>query len=205
MAGIPLDALAPGIRERVAAVLEKPALSARGPAETFNADHATYRWLLEHPHLGVKLWRTVGARISEIDDRGGGMYRWHDSQGSEVYWHAALRQPGLVLWYAEGKVKPSALLPMTNFNAIAVLRYTEGKDARNEPAVRHQVHFMIRCDSRAVTFAARILGASAPRLAEQYLGQLQMFYGGMAWYLYQDPERARQLYARIGLAVPASP
>ena len=44
-----------------------------------------------------------------------------------------------------------------------------------------------------------LLGAWAPRLAEQYLGQLQLFYGGMAWYLYQDAERAKKMYRRLGL------
>jgi hypothetical protein len=50
-----------------------------------------------------------------------------------------------------------------------------------------------------MALAARILGASAPRMAEQYLGQLQMFYGGMAWYLHQDEARAQAMYRRIGL------
>src|SRR5262245_36914656 len=84
MPAVPVDSLAHGIRERVAAVLERPTLSARGPAETFNSDHATYRWLLDHPDLGVKLWRLLGAKVSDIDDRGGGVYRWHDGSGSEV-------------------------------------------------------------------------------------------------------------------------
>ena len=38
MPTVPLTSLAPGVRERVASVLEKPALSSRGPTETFNAD-----------------------------------------------------------------------------------------------------------------------------------------------------------------------
>ena len=28
-----------------------------------------------------------------------------------------------------------------------------------------------------------------------------MFYGGMAWYLTQDEERAKRMYRRIGLTV----
>ena len=69
--------------------------------------------------------------------------------------------------------------------------------------MRHQVHFVLRCDSRAIALAARLMGYSAPRLAEQYLGQLQSFYGGMAWYIYQDTKRARQLFQQAGLTMPA--
>ena len=43
---------------------------------------------------------------------------------------------------------------------------------------------------------------SAPKMAEQYLGQLQMFYGGMAWYLDQDEQRARKMFRQIGMSMP---
>jgi hypothetical protein len=61
------------------------------------------------------------------------------------------------------------------------------------------VHFHLRCDGRAMALAARILGNSAPRLAEQYLGQLQMFYGGLSWYLCQDTARARRMLVLAGV------
>lgn len=202
---VPLDALPPGLRERVASVLERPALTAKGPSETFNARPETYRWLLDHPQVGVRLWRQLGAKVADINDRGDGVFQWKDDNGSQVDWHIGLRTANLVLWYAEGKIKPSPLLPTTAFRAVAVLHYTTGNDTTGKPAVRHQVHFHLRCDSAAVALAARLLGASAPRMAEQYLGQLQVFYGGMAWYLDQDEDRARQMFARAGLFVPAPP
>ena len=195
---IPLDSLPPGLREKVRSVVVQPSLAAKGPAETFNTDLGTYHWLLEHPDLAVKLWRLQGAKVSDIEQRGD-LYRWHDEQGSEILWHTALRTPGTHAWYAEGKVKVGTLLPMTSFRAVAVLHYVEGKDLDGKPAIRHQVHFMVRCDSKALSLATRLLGASAPRQVEQYLGQLQMFYGGMAWYLTQNEARANRMYRQIGL------
>jgi hypothetical protein len=198
---IPVEAIAPGVRERVQSVLERPAFSAKSQPETFQAEGEVYRWLLDHPDVTVKLWRQVGAKVSEIQVGGDGVFVWRDDSQSEVSWHTVLRLPGLHVWYAEGKVKPAALLPLTNFRAVAVMSYQEGKDTAGKEALRHQVHFLLRCDSKAVSLAARILGASAPRLADQYLGQLQMFYGGMAWYLGQDKDRAKKMYRAIGLAV----
>src|SRR3954468_16043774 len=75
---VPVELLAPGVRDKVQGVLEKPTLSSRSVPETFNTDHAIYRYLLEHPDHAVKLWRLLGARVSEIDDRGSGTYLWHD-------------------------------------------------------------------------------------------------------------------------------
>ena len=201
MPAFPLEGLAPDVRAGVQAVLAQPTLSSKGIPETFNASCHMYRWLLEHPDLDVKLWRLIGAKVMDVSDREG-VYSWQDGQGSEVFWRIVHRGDGLHAWYAEGKMKPGMLLPASPFRAVAVLRYTHGKDARGKPAIRHQVFFMLRCDGRAMALAARILGASAPHMAEQYLGQLQMFYGGLAWYLTQDEERARKLFRKVGLIVP---
>jgi hypothetical protein len=203
---IPVESLSLAVRDKVQGVLEKPTLSSRSVPETFNTDHAVYRYLLEHPDHAIKLWRHLGAKVAEIDDRGSGSYLWQDGQGSEVTWQIVHREPGrLTVWYAEGKVKPSVLLAAQPFRAVAMLQYTEGIDVGGLPAVRHQVHFHLRCESRAITLVAKILGNSAPRLAEQYLGQLQMFYGGMGWYVYQDQERAKKLFKDAGLKYPFAP
>jgi hypothetical protein len=201
-AHIPLDSFSPAVRDKVQGVLEKPTLSSRSVPETFNTDHASYRYLLEHPDHAIKLWRKLGAKVAEIDDQGGA-YVWQDGQGSEVTWQIAHREPGrFIVWYAEGKVKPTMLLAAQPFRAVAMLQYTEGIDVNGLPAVRHQVHFHLRCEGRAITLVAKILGNSAPRLAEQYLGQLQMFYGGLGWYLYQDQDRAKKLFKDAGLNYP---
>src|SRR5262245_5317701 len=71
---VPLEALAPDVRERVQTVLDRPSLSAKGRLETFHAEHEVYRWLLDHPDQAVKLWRQVGAKVSDIQGRGDGVY-----------------------------------------------------------------------------------------------------------------------------------
>jgi hypothetical protein len=201
MPHIPLDSLPADLRSRIQSVLEHPSLSSKGPVETFNADAGTYRWLLEHPGVDVQLWRLLGARVTDITDQGG-TYHWNDGQGSDLHWRIVYRDSGTQAWFAEGKLKPALLVPASSFRAFVVLKYTTGKDLTDKPAVRHQVHFLLRCDSGAMALAARILGASAPRLAEQYLGQLQLFYGGLAWYLSQDTVRADKLFQRIGMKTP---
>ena len=36
--------------------------------------------------------------------------------------------------------------------------------------------------------------------AEQYIGQMEMFFGGLAWYLQQNPRRAQALYDHYGIS-----
>lgn len=195
---LPLASLTPQAQHQLRQVVDHASLTASGQPEAFNSSPELYAWLLEYPAVAVKLWQTLGAKVSDIEERNG-RYKWTDDQGSEVWWHIALRAPGLHVWYAEGKVKPALLVPMTAFRAVVVLEYTLGKDTKGKQAIRHQAHFIMRSDSRALSLATRLLGKQAPRMTEQYLGQLQTFYGGMAWYLGQDEERARKMYRQVGL------
>jgi hypothetical protein len=48
-------------------------------------------------------------------------------------------------------------------------------------------------DSRAAALVARLMGPQAPRLAEQGLSQLELFFSGPAWYLQQHPDRIGML------------
>src|SRR5437763_96694 len=171
-----LDAVPEEYRARVLALLEKPTLQARGPSETFHCQPPTYRWLLDHPDRAVAVWRKLGAEVTPISDRGNGCFGWRDEQGSDMAWQAIVRGQRDQVWYAEGVVRPGPLLPLITVRALLVLHITEGHDAAGRSAVRHQAELVLRTDSRAANLAARLLGASAPRMAEQYVAQIQTFF-----------------------------
>jgi hypothetical protein len=200
---VPLDAVNPAVRERVSKVLERPTLTTHGPVEAFTCRPSTYRWLLDHPDRTVSLWRMLGAKCTEIENWGGGRFGWRDDQGSVIHWETVLETGHQRLWYAEGQVKVGTLLPAIHVRAVVVLNYETGTDRNNRPAVRHQMDLLIRTDSRAISLATRLLGASAPHVAEQYVTQMEMFFGALAWYLDQHPQRAAHLLQRVQ-AMPAS-
>ena len=45
----------------------------------------------------------------------------------------------------------------------------------------------------AAALASKLVGASAPRMAEQYLSQIEMFFAALAWYLDEYPDRSNEL------------
>src|SRR5438105_3489204 len=188
-----LDTVPEEYRTRVLALLEKPTLQARGPSETFHCQPPTYRWLLDHPDRAVAVWQKLGAEVTPISDRGNGRFGWRDEQGSDMSWQAIVRGPNDQVWYAEGVVRPGPLLPLVTVRALLVLHITEGHDATGRSAVRHQGELVLRTDSRAANLAARLLGASAPRMAEQYVAQIQTFFAALAWHLDEHPDKARKL------------
>jgi hypothetical protein len=202
MTPVPLERLAPQMRDKVRRVMERSTLTSAGRPESFACQPALYYWLLDHPNQCVGLWKQLGARVTNIAERGNGSFVWVDGQGSEVRWGTVLQTPELRVWYAEGRVKPGVLLPSAQVQAVVVMRHQEIEGGKGKQGIRHQAQLYLTTDSRAMNLAARLMGASAPRLAEQYMGQLEMFYGGLAWYLDQDHDRAVRMFDQIGTAVP---
>jgi hypothetical protein len=190
---LPLEALPQSVRDRVRQVVDAPTMSASGQPETFACKPTTYHWLLEHQDRAVGLWRHLGARCVDIADRGAGRFGWSDEQGSDVHWDTVYQDSRMRIWYADGKVRPAALLPLVPVQAVIVLHYSH--DGSQAPAderrvwMHHQVELYLRTDSRTAALAAALLGPSAQRLADQYAAQLEMFYSALAWYLDQHSRR----------------
>src|SRR5262245_56905298 len=195
-APIPLEDFPPDVRARVRAVLEHPTVRSAGRVETFTCQPAIYDWLLDHPDLAVRLWRLLGAKCSDILPEGGDRFVWKDGP-SNIHWDTVLKRHGLRIWYAEGEVRPGLLLPGAPVKAVAVLRYGDGKLGDGRPSLRHQVEVTLHTDSHAVALAARVVGASIPRAGEQVVGQIEMFYAALAWYLDQHPRHAEALFAQL--------
>jgi hypothetical protein len=202
---VPLESVPARFRDGVARVLEKPTLAARGTTETFTCQPSMYYWLLDNPHHSVHLWRQMGAKTTDVEDRGNGRFGYRDANGTDVWWETVVRAQGLRVWYSEGVVRPGMFLPKAHVEVIVICQHQQGRNEEDKPAMRHQMHLLVKTDSKVVTLAARLLGGSAPKLAEQYMGQMQMFFGALAWYLDQDEERARRLFKAIGLLPGSGP
>jgi hypothetical protein len=201
---VPLEELPPEVREPLRKVLERPTLSARGLAETFHCRPELYQWLLDHPDQAVRLWRRLGAQCPDIRSEGPARFSWHDPQVGDLHWQTVLSTPQQRVWYAEGRVRPAPLLPAATVRAVVVLHCADGPDREGRSAVRHQMDLVLHTDSRALALAARLFGASAPRLAESYIGQMEMFFGALAWYLSENPDRAQALFQHLrGQGPPA--
>jgi hypothetical protein len=192
---VPLEQVTPALRERVRQVLEQPTLYAQGPAELFLGRLELYEWLLDHPDRAARGWQRLGAKCLDITDRGQGFFGWNDGQGSDVRWQTVQRGARQRVWYAEGSLKPAPFLAAVPIQAVVVLRYGEAPDGGKRPLLRHQADIFFQTDSKTAALVARMLGPSAPRLAEQCLTQLQTFFAALTWYAEHYPERAERVLA----------
>lgn len=184
--------------DRTAAIakmmLDKSTVQARGPSETFTCVPEQYHWLLDNPDRAVTAWRRLGAKCVSILPRGQGRFGYSDEGGSDIGWETIHQSPGTRIWYAEGKVKPNSVLPLVPVKALVVLHYVEGKNADGNPTMRHYAEVAVHTDSKAASAVTKMMGQSAPKLAEQGLSQVQMFFAALSCYVDRHPDQADALF-----------
>ncbi len=190
---LPLNDIPAAEREKVRQVISQPTFKGRGAGEAFGGRPELYDWLLDHPDRALAAWRRLGAIASEIVNHGNGRFSWSDAHGSTVYWHTVYDHKNLRIWYAEGKVRPAAFMPLVPVRAVLVLRHGDMPEGNGRSLLIHQTELFVETDSRAAALAAKLMGGSATRLTEQGLGQLELFFSGLVWYLDQHPERLGRL------------
>lgn len=197
---IPWEQIAPKQRASLRRVLEHPTLTVRGPLEVFRGQGAFYHWLLDHPDQGVLLWRALGARCMDIKPQNDGRWLWTDNQGTSLTWHTVYRDVDRRIWYAEGSSHASFWLPAIPARAIVILHHATARDTLGRPLIEHQADLYLQLDSRAASIIARLMGNSAPRLAEQGLGQMELFFSALVAYLERHPDLADGLTRKLNAA-----
>lgn len=189
-------------RDAVAAVMKASTLSAKSEEEEFVAHPAVYDWLLDHPDRTALGWQRLKVPCVDIDDKGKGVFAWADEGGSELTWQTVGEFENGRVWYATGKVKAAALLPMIPVKAVAVLQAP--RSAPNKEGYctfKPTVNVYLQCDSKLANAALRVAGPSAPKMAEDGAGQLLYFFSGVARYLEKKPDQVETVLAPPKAAV----
>ncbi len=191
-----LDFVADRHRDTVSSVIKASTLSAKSAEEEFVAHPAVYDWLLDHPDRASLGWQRMKVPCVDILDKGNGVFHWADEGGSELTWQAVGDVPNGRIWYATGKVKAAALLPMIPVKAVAVLQAPRGAPNKEGYCTfKPVVNVYLQCDSKLANAALRIAGPSAPKMAEEGAGQLLYFFSGVARFLEKHPDQVETVLA----------
>lgn len=188
-----VDVVSPAFKDAVTQVVKAPTLSAKATEEGFTAHPKVYDWLVEHPDRTAVAWKRRQFPCIEIANLGNGKFGWTDEGGSELTWEPVGKFQDGVVWYATGKVKAAALMPMVPVKAVAVLSAPRVVDDTEAATIKPSLHVYILTDSRAANAILRMAGPAAPRAAEQGAEQLLMFFSGVARHLHQHPDEIEKL------------
>jgi hypothetical protein len=201
-AHVPVDRIAPGMRDKVTALLKDHSLYCRGKVEAFPCRPAVYEWLLDHPQWGFRAWRALGAQCATVEPKEDGWFVGVDPQGSELRWQTVLQEPGRRLWYVEGAGRLAHLTPAVSMKALVVLRYQEVVGIDGRIGIRHRAELFAQFEERTVAWLARLTGATADSSAGKAIDQVELFFSGMAWYVSEHPVWVKRVFPAIDAAPP---
>ena len=182
-------------RDAVLAVVKKPTMTTRGTSPEIVCSPAVYEWLLDHPDRVSLAWPRLKVPCVEIIDAGKGVFTWSDGEGSELAWQTVGRFPDGLVWYATGKVKCSPVTPTIPVKAVVVMHHPKKPAADGASTLSPVAHVYLQTDSKAANVVLRLLGPTAPKLAEQGAEQLLYFFTGIARYTQKHPEKADEILA----------
>jgi hypothetical protein len=192
---VSLETMSPQLRERVKKVMSQPTLVTSAPVDEFRAAPNVYSWLFEHPDRVALAWQRRNVPCTPIYDRGQGRFGWSDGEGSDITWITASQGNGVRVWYAEGIINPGRLLPNIPVKAVVIVRHQIPNTGAAVATIRHQADLFMQTDSRAANLAAKLVGPSADRMAQDGAEQLMMFFSGIARHLAEHPDQAEKLLA----------
>jgi hypothetical protein len=182
-------------RDAVIKVVKQPTISTKAIAPEVVCTISMYQWLFDHPDRVALAWQRLKVPAVPIVDQGNGQFVWTDENGSEVMWRVVGTFKDGLVWYATGKIKPALAAPAMPVKAVAVLTRTQKAAKDGVAAFNTSVQVYIHSDSRAAALALRVLGPTAPKVAEQGAEQFLEFFNGIAEYVQKNPTKAEALLA----------
>lgn len=193
---VPLgDVVSADYRDAVMKIVQKPTVSTRATAPDVVCTVAMYEWLFDHPDRVSLAWQRMKVAAVPIADAGNGKFVWTDENGSEVAWQKVGTFADGLVWYATGKVKPGAAGPSVPVKAVAVLTRAQKAQKDGVAAFSTSVQIYLQSDSRAANLALKLIGPTAPKVAEQGAEQFLEFFNGIADYVQRNPKKADDLLA----------
>lgn len=188
-----LDVVRPEFHEGVLKCVRHPTVATQSSGDEIICTVAVYEWLYDHPDRVALAWQRLKIPTVAITDLGNGRFGWTDQNGSEVIWQTVGTFADGLVWYASGKVKISAVSPSIPIQATFVVSHPRKAEKDGVAVFVPHVQVYVHSDSKAANLALRIIGPTAPRLAEEAASQLLDFFGGIAAVVQKNPTKAEML------------
>jgi hypothetical protein len=200
---VPWESIPAVTRDALSKVMKSPTLTTVSTADEFIAHTDMYQWLLDHPDRTSQAWKKLGVAAVDITQLKDGRFYWKDENGSEMIWQSVAQNDHGRVWYAEGRIKPGALVPTVPVTAVAILRHTAKAREAGDNLIKHQVEIFLNTDNRAANMVTRMMGDNAPRMAQQGSEQLLLFFSGIAKYTHDKPDKTKTLFAETNSTRPS--
>ncbi|HEV3384222.1 MAG TPA: hypothetical protein VG097_05370 [Gemmata sp.] len=185
-----LDVVRPEFHEVVLKCVRHPTVATKATGDEIVCTVDVYQWLYDHPDRVALAWQRLKVPTVNITDLGEGKFGWSDNNGSEVIWQTVGTFPDGRVWYASGKVRPALAAPYVPIQATFIVSHPRKAEKDGVAVFVPSVQVYVHSDSKAANLALKLIGPTAPRLAEDAAGQLLEFFGGIGTVVQRYPTKA---------------
>lgn len=184
---LPLQALSPANRARIAGLISQPSLYRRLPTITCRTDPRVYSYFTEHPDVAVSIWRVMG--ISEMQMRQVSATEWETdlndgTVGLVTLLHAA---PTSRLVLCEGEFKSPLLAKPIRSTGLMHLQTQNWQDGSGRSYVTHSADMFVQFHSSAVETIAKLISPMSFKMADSNFEEVSVFIRMMDEAMSHEP------------------
>ena len=174
---IPFDELKADTRAKLLAIVDRPTLYRRLPAQVVACDHDLHLFLTRYPEVVVNIWRLMGItnmkaqRVSDFAVEG------NDGAGTTSRIDLVYGKPELHLFYCEGAYEGPLFKRKTTGRSVLLLRSSFGFDLQQRPVVTDHLDVFLQVDGVGIDLVAKTLHTTVGKTIDMNFVETTKFLG----------------------------
>ena len=201
---VPLDRLAPAVRDSVAEVINEPTFRHKGKPDTFPCHPKIYQALLYEPVLTLALWHDIADTPAKLWQVGPDRFEGTDGAGTSARWEYAYKSPRLnVMLCTLEHLTPRGNAKL-NGRIVLVVHSTYFREPGGDFWIKHDVEAFVKIDSRGWKAVARTVRPLIEKLLEEQVQEGGLFISLMGRLVVSYPNWAAGVCMKQdGVSMPA--
>ncbi|MHC5543430.1 hypothetical protein ACYOEI_34845, partial [Singulisphaera rosea] len=190
---VPLEQIAPEMRESVAEVIRDNTFYRKGAPETFPCNPRIYLSLLNEPGITLALWQDLATSPVRLQQIGPNRYQGTDGAGAEATWEFAHRSPKLhVLLCHLNYTSPRGAAHLEG-RVVLVVHSGFYREVNGEQWIQHDIEAYVKVDSKGWKAVARTVRPLIEKLLEDQVREAGWFVSLMGRLVAMYPNWACQV------------
>ena len=172
---VPLDQVAPHLRESVVEVIRDAHLHRQGKSETFPCNPRIYMKLLNEPPVTLALWQDLASTPATLQQVSADRFQGTDGAGTAATWEFALRSPRLNVLMCDLDYTSPRGNARLNGRIVLIVRSGYFREVNGESWVQHDVEAFVKVDSRGWKAVAVTVKPLIEKLLEEQVQEAGLF------------------------------
>ncbi len=200
---VPLDRLAPALRDSVTEVIAEPTFHHKGTPDTFPCQPKIYQALLYEPVLTLGLWHDIATTPARLWQVGPEKFEGTDGAGTTASWEYAYKSPRLNVMLCTLEHATPRGNAKLNGRIVLVVHSAYFRESGGDFWIKHDVEAFVKIDSRGWKAVARTFRPLIEKLLEEQVQEGGLFVSLMGRLVVSYPTWASGVCMKQdGVAMP---